>query len=126
MELFAKGKVGARSVHVFTARGTPEVEAAADDDDTQVNSGGGARNDNEDVPSVRPGRSGMWILAAILLSVLTAMATAFAMKQKDKAANAAVPGVTDPKCLPADPGASGPSGDKTPASRADTPKKKNK
>lgn len=121
MELFAKGKVGARSVHVFTARGTPEADVpAADDDDTQVNKAG-ARNDNEDVPSVRPRRSGMWILAAILLSVVTAMATAFAMKQKDKN-ESGVPGVTDPKCLPADPSPA----DKTPASRADTPKKKNK
>lgn len=120
MELFAKGKVGARSVHVFTARGTPEVDVAADDDDTQVSKG--ARNDNAEVPSVRPGRSGMWILAAILLSVVTAMATAFAMKQKSKDAGG-VPGVTDPRCLPADPAAAG-NNDKTPASRADSPPKK--
>jgi len=110
MELFAKGKVGARSVHVFTSRGTPEVDAApGDDDDTQV---GSAMNDNE-VASVKPSRRGMWILAAILLSVVTAMATAVAMKQQEK--KPAVPGVTDPKCLPVDDGA----GDQTPASRAD-------
>jgi hypothetical protein len=125
MELFAKGKVGARSVHVFTARGTPEVEAGAgpagDDDDTQVNTG--ARNDNEEIPSIRPGRRGMWVLAAILLSVVTALGTAVAMKKMNKSEASGVPGVTDPKCLPADAGATG-AGATTPASRTDTPKKK--
>ena len=52
MELFAKGKVGVWSVHVFTARGTLEVEAPADDDDTQVSKG--ARNDNEEEPPSGP------------------------------------------------------------------------
>jgi hypothetical protein len=80
MELFAKGKVGARSVHVFTARGTPEVEVG-DEDDTQV----GRDQDDEPVPDVRTGRRGMWILAAILLSVVTAMTTAVAMKSASKA-----------------------------------------
>ena len=122
MELFAKGKVGARSVHVFTARGAPEPEAAADDDDTQVNSG--ARNDNAEVESIRPARRGMWLLAAILLSVVTAMATAFAMKQKDKRADASALPATDPRCLPADPAPGGE--DTTPASRTDQPRTKPK
>lgn len=115
MELFAKGKVGARSVHVFTARGTPEVDVG-EEDETQV---GRAQNDNEPVPDVRSGRRGMWVLAAILLSVVTALGTAVAMRSAEKAQAA-----SDAKCLPADPASadSAPS-DTTPASRADTRKK---
>ena len=110
MELFAKGKVGARSVHVFTARGTPEVEAH-DEDDTQVNARDSAQNDNDAVPDVRGSRSGMWILAAILLSIVTAMATAVVMRSSTKAEA----GPDCAKCLPA-PSSTTP----TPASRADT------
>jgi hypothetical protein len=95
MELFAKGKVGARSIHVFTARGTPEVDVADEEDDTQVNAKDKASNDNETVPNISGGRRGMWILAAILLSLVTAMATAVAMRKTTKA------GAPDAKCLPA-------------------------
>jgi hypothetical protein len=65
----------------------------------------------------------MWLLAAILLSVVTAMATAVAMKQKGEDSKSGVPGVTDPKCLPADAGGAG-AGAQTPASRTDSPPKK--
>jgi hypothetical protein len=95
MELFAKGKVGARSIHVFTARGTPEVEVADEEDDTQVNAKDKASNDNETVPNISGGRRGMWILAAILLSLVTAMATAVAMRRSNQAS------APDAKCLPA-------------------------
>jgi hypothetical protein len=98
MELFAKGKMGARSVHVFTARGTPEVDVAPpeEDDDTQVNKN--ARNDNAadgDAVSIKPRRTGMWIMVAILMSIVTAMGTAVVMKKR-----AAASPPIDAKCLP--------------------------
>ncbi|MCA9679737.1 MAG: hypothetical protein H6709_10635 [Kofleriaceae bacterium] len=79
MELFAKGKVGARSVHLFTSRGLPEPEV-----------------EDEPAPEAPPpveapppakaaSRAGVWILAAILLSVVTAMATAVVIKKTSKA-----------------------------------------
>lgn len=99
MELFAKGKVGARSVHVFTARGTPEVEEPAagadDEDDTGVSSRPPA-NDQAAVASVTPSRKGLWFLAALLLSLVTALTTAVIMK---KSASSTTP---DTKCLPSE------------------------
>jgi len=97
MELFAKGKVGARSVHVFTARETPPVEVEEDADAARR-----ASNDNQPVPDLMAGRRSMWILAAILLSLVTAMATAVAMRRSNHAS-------PDAKCLPA-------TTDSTPAS----------
>jgi hypothetical protein len=104
MELFAKGKVGARSVHVFTARGTPEPEVAADDDDTQVEARRReAENDNLAVASVRASRRGMWLFVVVLACIVSALATAVIMRRgDDKAA----------ECPPTD--------GTTPASRADT------
>lgn len=95
MELLAKGKVGARSIHLFTARGTPEVDEEEDDkDDTQVSRPpAGASVANDEVAPPPPSRAGMWILVAILLSVLTALTTAVIMKRSNKA-------VVDPKCVP--------------------------
>lgn len=123
MELFAKGKVGARSVHVFTARETPEVDVG-EEDETQVTKTAGAQNDNEVIPDVRGGRRGMWLLAAILLSVVTAMATAVVMRKSSEAAAAKCPpadaAAVDAAKVNAEPAA----GDTTPASRADTRKKK--
>jgi len=106
IELLTKGKVGARSVHLFTARGTPEVDEADDKDDTQVTPPrpkdealaiSGTGPDDNEPERVTPSRTGMWILVAILLSVLTAMATAVIMKKSNEAKAA-----TDVKCLPAE------------------------
>jgi hypothetical protein len=95
MELFAKGKVGARSVHVFTASKMPVVDDAADDDDTQV----GQRQVEDDdaiVPSVRSSRRGLWVVVALLFAAATGMTTALAMRRSDDA-----PGLIDPdKCPP--------------------------
>jgi anti-sigma regulatory factor (Ser/Thr protein kinase) len=69
MELLAKGKVGARSIHIFTAQAQPEPEPEADD----------AEADAKAPPppaAAAPQSYGMWILAAILLSVVTALGTA--------------------------------------------------
>ena len=104
MELFAKGKVGARSVHVFTARGTPEPdeapEAAAhrdDEDDTAVNTRPATEGT---VPSVRASRRYLWLLAAILLATATAMTTAVVMKNSG---SSSPPASTDIKCPPTTP-----------------------
>jgi hypothetical protein len=104
MELFAKGKVGARSVHVFTARGTPEPEVAADeDDDTQVEARRReAENDNLAVTSVRASRRGMWLFVVLLACIVSALATAVIMRRGDEKA------------------ADCPPTEATPASRADT------
>jgi len=68
MELFAKGKVGARSLHVFTAAPPPDDE-----------------EEEEEVPAAQPqGGSGAakWVLVALLLAVFTAMATVYVVRQK--------------------------------------------
>jgi anti-sigma regulatory factor (Ser/Thr protein kinase) len=67
MDLFAKGKVGARSLHVFTE--APRRR----DDDTEV---------DDAVPQLRPSGRGAWLLAALLSAVLSAMATAYVLKTK--------------------------------------------
>jgi len=70
MDLFAKGKVGARSLHLFT-----EAPRAAEVDEPEVTapveriSGGSGR--------------GAWLLAAVLGAVLSAMATAYVLKSGD-------------------------------------------
>ncbi len=102
MELFAKGKVGARSIHLFTARGTPEVEQSDEDDtgnDADAAKRAAAGNDNDDM-SVRPGRRGVWVVAAILLSVVTALATAVVMRGSAKADAATVPECPPPVSSP--------------------------
>lgn len=95
IELFAKGQIGARSLHVFTAVSEPEPEEADDDDQTQVTQT--PSGDDDDVPDVRGGRKGAWILAAILLSVVTALGTAVVLKKIGKAD--AITGPDDPRCL---------------------------
>jgi hypothetical protein len=92
MELFAKGKVGARSVHVFSATPTPEPEAATRDDEDEAAAAAAAE---PPVPSVTGARWGMWVMAAILLSVVTALGTAVVMN-KTKGSGAA-----GDKCPPA-------------------------
>ncbi len=76
MELFAKGKVGARSLHVFT-------QAPPDDDEEAEEEAA----EDEPIPSLK-GNGGKWALAAILLAVVTGMGTAYMMKRGDKAAAA--------------------------------------
>ncbi|HVK73771.1 MAG TPA: hypothetical protein VM734_10635 [Kofleriaceae bacterium] len=78
MELFAKGKVGARSLHLFTARGNDDDDDVADEDDTQVTPPQAAA---EPLPSLAPSRLGLWLLAALLLAVVTALGTAVVMKK---------------------------------------------
>jgi hypothetical protein len=80
IELFAKGKVGARSVHLFGAAASPEPDEAED---------AGDADDAEAAPVVAPARRGVWIAAAILLSVVTALGTAVAMRTSNKPAAAA-------------------------------------
>jgi len=88
MELFAKGKVGARSVHVFKSDAEPEPE---DDEVTAV----APVEPPEPPPSIAPSRRGVWLVAAILLSVVTAMGTAVAMRHRYQ-----VVGPGDPRCQP--------------------------
>lgn len=68
MELFAKGKVGARSLHLFTETSAPEPEEQE----------AGQDRGDEPVPDVRP--RGAWILAALLGAVLAALVTAYVMR----------------------------------------------
>lgn len=94
MELFAKGQIGARSLHVFSSRG--EAEAEAGDEDQPE---GQAPPPPEVVaPPPPPSRRGMWLLAAILLSVVTALGTAVVMKGGK--GGAAITGPDDPRCQP--------------------------
>ena len=68
MDLFAKGKVGARSLHLFTEQ--PEEEEFEDEHTEEVEalqSSGGSK--------------GMWVVAALLGAVLSAMGTMYAMQQ---------------------------------------------
>ncbi len=79
MELFAKGKVGARSVHLFTSRGLPEVEADEGDatpPPAEPDAAAAALP-----PQAPPARRGVWIAVALLLSVVTALGTAVVMKK---------------------------------------------
>lgn len=74
MELFAKGKVGARSVHVFTARPEPAAEVEAEPDEPAP--------PPAPPPVVANSNRAMWTVAALLLSVATAMATIWIMRGK--------------------------------------------
>ncbi len=72
MELFAKGKVGARSLHLHQEAPAAEEE---EEDLADVNLRSGSNN-------------GKWAFAAILLAVASAMGTAYYMQQGDGAAAA--------------------------------------
>jgi hypothetical protein len=76
IELFAKGKVGARSVHVFSETAPPEPEA----EEPQV--------EDEAQPVEAPPRRVVWIAAALLLSVAAALGTAVATRAGKHAAAA--------------------------------------
>jgi hypothetical protein len=67
MELFAKGQVGARSMHIFTAAPADEAEEESRAETTEYR--------------VRPGSAGKWALAAVLLAVTTALGTAVYFKR---------------------------------------------
>ena len=79
MELFAKGKVGARSLHVFTQAPVEEDEEEPADE--------GADGAGKAL-TPRKGNGGKWVLAAILLAIVTGMGTAYIMRRGDKAAAA--------------------------------------
>ncbi len=75
MELFGKGKVGARSLHLFKAPDHPPQETSVEDeeaaDDTQAN----ATQAEEVVESVRPRSPGVMI-AAVLAGLMLGMVVA--------------------------------------------------
>jgi hypothetical protein len=85
MELFARGKVGARSLHLFTASASSAAGADEDDDEeaTRVNA---PRS-----PAVRRGGATAWLLAAILGAAAAALATAYYFKRVRNAGAEAVP-----------------------------------
>ncbi|RMH45142.1 MAG: hypothetical protein D6689_00665 [Deltaproteobacteria bacterium] len=70
MDLFAKGKVGARSLHLFT-------EAPRDADDA-----GDADDEEHAAAAATGGGRAAWVLAALLGAVVSAMATAYALKSR--------------------------------------------
>lgn len=67
MELFAKGKVGARSLHLFTAAERP----SADDED---------EHEEEAYSSGVSSQAKLWAFAAFLAGVVVAMGVAFAIR----------------------------------------------
>jgi len=69
MELFAKGKVGARSLHIFSAAPPPEEEEEEEEEEAPQPSGGGG--------------AAKWVLVAVLLAVMTAMGTIYAMRKQE-------------------------------------------
>ena len=85
MELFARGKVGARSLHLFTASASAAAGADEDDGDeaTRVNT--------PRAPAVRRGGAAAWFLAAILGAAAAALATAYYFKRVRNAGAEAVP-----------------------------------
>jgi hypothetical protein len=89
LELFAKGKMGARSVHVFQSREAPEPEAppeaASDRSDTVV---------EPEVPTLTPSRTGLWAAAAILLAVVAGLGGALVSRKMIGDATAAGAGPT--------------------------------
>jgi len=69
MELFARGKMGARSLHLFTE--TPDEEA---DEEPEV-----------PVLTRTGGNGGKWAIAAVLLAIASAMGTAVYMRETSEA-----------------------------------------
>jgi hypothetical protein len=89
LELFAKGKMGARSVHVFQSREAPEPEETAapesDRGDTEVEA---------EVPTLTPSRTGLWAAAAILLTIVAGLGGALVGRKMIGDARAASGGAT--------------------------------
>ncbi|HUH04720.1 MAG TPA: hypothetical protein VML75_22140, partial [Kofleriaceae bacterium] len=73
MELFAKGQVGARSLHVFT-------QASEDEADDEVEDSDAVASANTAAP-VAGSNHGKWMIAALLLAVLSALTTAYVMRR---------------------------------------------
>ena len=89
MELFAKGKVGARSLHLFAAPDTPpEADISVEGGDDQ---GAAAANDTQDLQIRRSGPVGAWILAAVLGAVVASLGTAFYLKKSGTPSASAAP-----------------------------------
>ena len=81
MELFAKGKVGARSLHLFTQ--APSAEPGYQDE-------GDEGDDSAPAVGVAGGSSaGKWILVVVLMCIVSVMATAFVLKRGDDASASA-------------------------------------
>jgi anti-sigma regulatory factor (Ser/Thr protein kinase) len=91
MELFAKGKVGARSLHLFAApEAPPDADSTIEDEEAAAAAATeGAANDEANYRIRSRGPVGAWVLAAILGATVAAMGTAFYMKQATPAAAAA-------------------------------------
>ncbi len=68
MELFAKGKVGARSLHLFSAAPPPDDEDEEEEEAPAANAAAGSG-------------AGRWALVAVLLAVLSALATAYVVRK---------------------------------------------
>lgn len=80
MELFAKGQVGARSLHVFTQASEPDDEADEDSEDSDAAADTTA--DGKPKPSANlPTNNGKWMIAALLLAVLSGLGTAYVMRR---------------------------------------------
>lgn len=87
MELFAKGKVGARSLHVFTQAPSEDPGYDGDEDDDAAAAVGDSTTDLK----IRGSNAGSWILVVILMCILSVMATAFVLKSNDGKAEASDP-----------------------------------
>jgi hypothetical protein len=77
MELFAKGKVGARSLHLFSQAPAPEEEEIEEEVAAAVPAVGAS--------------AGKWIFIVFLMMVVSAMLTAYVMKRGDDTAEASPP-----------------------------------
>ena len=75
MELFARGKVGARSLHLFTAAAS--AAAGADEDDEEE----ATRVNAPRAPAARRSGAAAWFLAAVLGAAAAALATAYYFKR---------------------------------------------
>jgi hypothetical protein len=75
MDLFAKGKVGARSLHIFNAADDP----AGGDDEEEEEAEEAAASTQAAAPS--SGGFGKWLLVALLSMVVASLATAVIMKK---------------------------------------------
>lgn len=71
MELFAHGKVGARSLHLFTATATAAAELE-DEEESLVTQGKGRPRGKS--------HTGAWLLAALLTAVLASLGTIYLLK----------------------------------------------
>jgi hypothetical protein len=85
MELFAKGKVGARSLHLFTTTASAASGAGADEQDEDAET----RVNTPRAPTARRGGATAWFLAALLGAAAAALSTAYYFKRVRNPAGAA-------------------------------------